>query len=218
MEELPGDSTLYRYYNARAPHYDAGYTGPMPQWVDEMIAALQATLRGQHVLELACGTGHWTQFAAMVAAHVTAIDIAPAMLEIARQKLAAYANVTVQACDAYQLDRLPGPFTAGLAMQWWSHIPQAGYANFLRQWHRRLGSGALVFMGDNQLTSPWDDRLIRQPGDSNTYEPRTLPDGTTYTIIKNYFTCAELETLLAPYTYDLQITMGDRWWWLSYRV
>ena len=218
MDEGPIDGTLRQYYDARAPYYDAGYAGPTAQWVSDMIAGLQAALRGQHVLELACGTGHWTQFAAEVAAHVTATDLSPAMLTIARQKLAPYANVAVRPCDAYRLDALPGAFTAGLAMQWWSHLSRSEYTSFVQHWHRRLGSGAMVFLADNQLTPPWDECLIRKPGDPNTYEPRELPDGSSYVILKNYFTPAELRELFAPHVRDLEITMGARWWWLRYRV
>ena len=210
---------LVEYYDARAPYYDEAYAGPTPSWVDEIVAAMRATLAGRHVLEVACGTGQWTRRAASAASTVTAVDAAPAMLTLARRAVAGYPNVTVRPGDAYRLDELPGHFDGGLAMQWWSHVPYARHAQFLAGWHARLAPGSAVFLADNQLTPLWDERLLRPPGCRDTYEPRELPDGSRYTIVKNYFTAAALRAFLAPYAAeDVQVTMGTRWWWLSYRL
>ncbi len=217
MDE-PEHDVLSRYYTARASIYDAMYAGTPQPWVQTMIQALQTTLAGRHVLELACGTGHWTSYAAQVARSVTATDIAPAMLALARQKLCAHHNVTVIAGDAYQLDQLAGDFTAGLAIQWLSHVPKARLSSFLAHWHARLGAGATVFLGDNRRRADDRDPLISIPGDPNSYEIRTLPDESQHTIIKNYYTADELRALLAPIADDLQLSMGERWWWLSYTV
>jgi SAM-dependent methyltransferase len=214
----PLRDVLYHYYTARASVYDAGYAGTPQPWVRTMVHALQIALADRHVLELACGTGHWTGYAAEVARSVTATDIAPTMLAHARDKLHAHRNVTVVAGDAYQLDQIAGDFTAGLAMQWFSHIPKAHVTNFLTHWHARLGSRAAIFLGDNQRRADDRDPLISIPGDPNTYEIRTLRDGSQYTIIKNYYTADELRTVLAPTADDLQITMSQRWWWLSYTI
>ena len=119
------DAALRAYYNERAPVYDHAYSGTAPAWVDAMAADLRAALADRHVLEIACGTGHWTRYAAEVATSVTAIDTAPAMLAIARAKLADLARVTVVAADAYRLDELGGRYTGGLGMQWLSHVPAA---------------------------------------------------------------------------------------------
>lgn len=212
----PNRDTLYRYYTARAPIYDAGYAGAQQPWVQTMVQALQAALSGRHVLELACGTGHWTAYAAEVAQSVTATDIAPAMLARAREKLRLHRNVTVVAGDAYHLDQIAGEWTAGLAMQWFSHIPKANIPQFLTRWHARLCSGATIFLGDNMRRADDPDRLLSRPGDPDTYEIRRLPDGNQYTIIKNYYTADELHGIFAPVADDLQITIGQRWWWLSY--
>jgi SAM-dependent methyltransferase len=214
----PHRDILYQYYTARASVYDAGYAGTPQPWVQTMIQALQTALADRHVLEIACGTGHWTGYAAQVAQSVMATDSAPAMLALARAKLHAHHNVAVVAGDAYQLDQIAGDFTAGLAMQWFSHVPKAHLASFLTHWHTRLGAGAAVFLGDNQRRADDCDPLITIPGDPNTYEIRTLPDQSQYTIVKNYYTADELRALLVPIADNLQISMGERWWWLSYTV
>jgi ubiquinone/menaquinone biosynthesis C-methylase UbiE len=48
------------------------------EWLDD--------LRGKHVLELGCGPGDYTIMLARRGAHVTAIDIAPAGLDITRRR------------------------------------------------------------------------------------------------------------------------------------
>jgi SAM-dependent methyltransferase len=214
----PNRDVLYHYYSARAPIYDLAYAGTPQPWVQSMIAALQTTLAERHVLEIACGTGHWTTYAAQVARSLTAIDSAPSMLALAREKLHAHPNVTIVAGDAYHLDQIAGEFTGGLAMQWFSHIPKAQLSTFLMHWHRRLGSGAGIFLGDNQRRADERDPLISIAGDPNTYEIRSLPDESQYTIVKNYYTAEELRMLLMPFAKELQITIGERWWWLSYTV
>jgi SAM-dependent methyltransferase len=215
---VPDD--LIDYYDARAPYYDGAAAGPPPFWVDEITTAMRATLAGRHVLEVACGTGLWTRRLADAAATVTAVDAAPSMVALARRAVGGHPNVTVRAGDAYRLDAIDGTFDGGLAMQWWSHVPYDRHAEFLTGWHARLVPGAPVFVADNQLTPPWDERLLRPPGQPDTYEPRELPDGSRYTIVKNYFTAERLRAIFAPYAAgaDVRITMGSRWWWLSYSI
>jgi SAM-dependent methyltransferase len=212
------DAVLRDYYEARAPHYDEAYASEPPPWVDELIGDMRARLGGCRVLEVACGTGVWTERLAPAAESVTAIDASPAMLAIAAARLAAHPSVQVRSGDAYQLGAVDGDFTGGLAMQWLSHVPLARMAEFLDGWHQRLGSGAQVFLGDNQLTADWEDDLIRKPGEADTYEPRLLPNGSEYVIVKNYFTEDQLRALVEPAAEDVRITMGSRWWWLGYRV
>jgi ubiquinone/menaquinone biosynthesis C-methylase UbiE len=68
------------YYRARAPDYDDVYLGK--DW-DRCIQELPTA---GDVLELACGSGHWTRLLAARARSVTAIDAAPEMLALARQR------------------------------------------------------------------------------------------------------------------------------------
>ena len=88
---MTGDTRAY--YSARAPEYDRVYTKPerqsdlraMQQW-------LPAQLSGRRILEVACGTGYWTQFVAPVARSIVAIDAAPEPLEIARTRVPEYGH------------------------------------------------------------------------------------------------------------------------------
>lgn len=200
------------YYGRRAERIEAAYRGEPPAWVREMVADMQAALRGRRVLEVACGTGHWTCFAAEVAAHVTGVDAAPAMLDLARAK---NCDVTFLQGDAFRLDDLPGVYDAGLAMQWFSHIPRQRTGEFLTAWHRRIGPGAPVFLADNRAT-PYTT-AYRKIGTDDTFEAREL-DGEYFEVLKNYYSADELRSILGPYAVDVAVHEGVRWWWLSYRV
>src|SRR6186997_1836630 len=89
------------YYAARASEYDAIYRKPERQADLRAIEQwLPPRLAGARVLEIACGTGYWTQFIAPVARHVTALDAAPETLAIAKARVPG-SNVEFVVGDAY---------------------------------------------------------------------------------------------------------------------
>jgi ubiquinone/menaquinone biosynthesis C-methylase UbiE len=143
-----GDSELQRYYADRAAEYDLVYERPERQ---ADLAALRAWLPGRftgaHVLEVACGTGYWTQYVASAAAEVLALDLAPEMLALARSRPA---NVPVRflVADAYRLPRGLGGFDAALAAFWFSHVPLARRREFLGGLAAALTPGARVVLAD----------------------------------------------------------------------
>jgi ubiquinone/menaquinone biosynthesis C-methylase UbiE len=76
---------LAEYYRQRAGEYDAVYAKPERQ---DDLARLRDLLpqlaRGRRVLEIAAGTGYWTAALSASAAAVTATDLSPETLEVAR--------------------------------------------------------------------------------------------------------------------------------------
>ena len=74
-------SPMQSYYAARAGEYDTVYQKPERQADLRQIEQwLPTVLAGETVLEVACGTGYWTQFLAPVASSIVAIDAAPETL------------------------------------------------------------------------------------------------------------------------------------------
>lgn len=60
---------LVDYYRRRAAEYEAIYAIPERQFdLARLREMIPAKLRGARVLEIACGTGYWTQLVAAVAA------------------------------------------------------------------------------------------------------------------------------------------------------
>ena len=78
MASRPRSATppMEKYYSKRAAEYEQIYQKPERQheldWLRQRIPAL---LEGRTVLEVACGTGYWTQFIARAARKVHACDI-----------------------------------------------------------------------------------------------------------------------------------------------
>ncbi|MEG7894754.1 class I SAM-dependent methyltransferase, partial [Bacillus cereus] len=172
----------------------------------------------QSILEVACGTGYWTQFIAKTAKHITAIDYSNEVLNIANQKDILPSKVNFLQGDAYQLDKIPGNFEGCVANFWFSHIPKFRIQEFLNQLHDKLGPGTTVFMADNIYTESIGGTLAHKENDPNTYKIRTLDNGTKYEIIKNYYTEEELKDIFIPVSSDLQIYMGQCFWWVSYKI
>jgi SAM-dependent methyltransferase len=209
------------YYSRRAPEYEKIYhrSDPVRQGEQQAIATeVRRLVQDRHVLEIACGTGYWTQFAAETAAYVCGIDSSPEMLALARAKGLPKHRVEFQQADAYDLSSLTGGFDACIAMFWFSHIPRGRIDEFLKQLHNRVAPGSVVFMGDNILVPGLGGELVRPEGSADTYKMRTLADGSRERVLKNYFSQTELRQIFQPHGRDLQMTMGQCFWWLNYRV
>lgn len=209
------------YYGARAMEYEAVYfreDGVRQLELSQMRDTMTEFFPEKTVLEVACGTGYWTQFLARVARRVVAIDASRDVLEVANEKRLAPDTVTFSQGDAYQLDAVRGDFTGSVANFWLSHVPTSRSQEFLIHWTSRLGRGATVFVADNVYNAGVGGELITKNGDNNTYKVRTLADGRTYEVLKNYYGKEELGSLLAPYADDLQIHVGTCYWWPFFSV
>lgn len=185
------------YYAARAPVYDetAGYSDLE---AEELRISIKERFRslfaGHKVLEIACGTGYWTPTIAEVAESVHAIDINPVVLSQAEERCRRFRNVTFQIADAYTLAEVPGGFSAAFGIFWWSHVPRERLRDFPGALHIRLEPGAFVLFRD-QL--PYDGPSRRTDAHGNTLEERSLPDGRTFEIVKNFPTEEDLRDTLA---------------------
>lgn len=212
---------LEHYYELRAPEYEALYYRRDPVRRAELAAAgtkMNGVLGGCRVLEVACGTGYWTRIVSPVAQEIVAIDVSSEMLALAAQKEYPSGNVRFCRADAYRLDTVPGSFDAGLVNFWISHVPRVKLNGFLRTLHEKVGEGAHVFMMDNLNTPGCGGEFVHQPGCEDTFKIRELSDGSRHRIIKNYFDGGDLQLLLGPHSVDLDIEMGQYYWWLSYLV
>ena len=129
------------YYRARAQEYDESVqqTGrfatpePQDQQIDaewaQIVRALHALPPCDEVLELACGTGIWTQELLQVGKTITALDGAPKMLELNRAKIAS-PRVQYETADLFAWQPIREYDLVFFAF-WLSHVPPEQLGSFL---------------------------------------------------------------------------------------
>ncbi len=209
-----------RYYRARAAEYDEWFLrrgrydhGPElnARWHAEVgqvqDALARAALTGD-VLELACGTGWWTERLAATAGHLTALDAAPETIAINRARLEAAGladRVAFAEADlfAWRPDRAYDAVFFGF---WLSHVPDDRLDAFLGAVGAALRPGGTVFWVDSLRnesgTAP--DQPLPGPGDPLTQ--RRLNDGRTFRIVKRFRGRDELVDAFGRSGIDLTVT------------
>jgi SAM-dependent methyltransferase len=212
---------LKEYYSNRAKEYEKIYFRDDPvrqKEQTEISDFIKVLFVDCNVLEIACGTGYWTERLAESAANIVSVDISNETLEIARSKEIPKSLVRFVQGDAYILEEIPGKFDGGCANFWFSHIPRMRVEEFLIGFHKKLGAGSKVFMADNMYVEGLGGTLITKEGEEDTYKLRQLSDRTSYEIIKNYYTKEELERIFEHNVDDLEIHIGECFWWIKYIV
>jgi demethylmenaquinone methyltransferase/2-methoxy-6-polyprenyl-1,4-benzoquinol methylase len=212
------DTSMREYYAARAPIYDEVYLRPERQAdLDELRRRVAEWFAGRSVLEVACGTGWWTQFIAPVAARMTATDALAEPLAFARLRPGVERVSFVQA-DAYALPESLGSFDAAFAGLWISHVPVARRRELLAGVHARLLAGARVVLVDN--TEAQCERLPISERDAagNTYQQRVLPDGTAHRVLKNFPAEDELRAMVDGLGVRARYWRGAHFWALCYEL
>jgi SAM-dependent methyltransferase len=207
------------YYARRAAYYERVYHKPERQ-VDlrAMEAALAAPFAGRHVLEVACGTGWWTPHGARDAASWLATDLNPETMEVARAK-ALPACVGFETVDAYSLAELGDRrFDAAFTGCWWSHVPLQRLSAWLATLHARLLPGARVVMLDNSYVQVSSTPLSRTDEHGNTYQDRTLDDGSVHEVLKNFPTPEQAFAMLGPRAVRPQWKAHEHYWVLTYEL
>jgi SAM-dependent methyltransferase len=178
---------IAEYYRERAAEYDAVYAKPERQ---EDLARLHGLLpplvAGLRVLEIAAGTGYWTRVLSGSAAAITATDLSAETLELARAREYGRAAVTFRLADAYALGQVPGEFDAAFAGFFWSHVLRADVPRFLAGVSARLGPGARLIVLDNRYVPGSNQPISRTTEAGDSYQRRTLNDGRSYEIVKNF--------------------------------
>jgi demethylmenaquinone methyltransferase/2-methoxy-6-polyprenyl-1,4-benzoquinol methylase len=212
-------SLLQSYYAARAGEYDAVYRKPERQADLRRIEAwLPATMAGERVLEVACGTGYWTRFLAPVATSIVAIDTSKETLAIARQRVPED-TVRFEIADAYALPAPSRPFSAAFAGFWFSHVPLHRQREFLSGLHAVLEPGARVVLLDNRFVEGSSSAIAETDASGDTYQTRTLGDGSVHRILKNFPTRAQLIDLVEDGFGEAPLhTEWPYFWAFEYRV
>ena len=212
------DTSMREYYAARAPIYDEVYLRPERQAdLNELRRRIAGWFAGRSVLEIACGTGWWTQFIAPAASRMTATDAVAEPLAFARLR-PGVGQVTFVQADALALPESLGTFDAAFAGLWISHVPVERRREFLAGLHARLVPGAPVVLIDNTEAQCERLPIVERDAAGNAYQRRTLPDGTTHRVLKNFPAEGELRSMVDGMGTRPQYWRGAHFWAFWYAV
>lgn len=210
---------LAEYYARRAAEYDEIYAKPERRAdLAQLRNVVTRHFAGRRVLEVACGTGYWTELLTRSSASVVATDVSTGVLDFARAK-PALAKVSFQQADAFDLAAVIGEFNAGFAGFWWSHVLRHDLSRFLRQFHDRVGAGASVMVIDNRFVNGSSTPVSRVDASGNSYQRRRLANGEEFEIPKNFPPPTEVSGCLqAAGAEAIDVGELEYYWYATYRV
>jgi|SRR5690348_1359033 len=174
---------MKEYYDLRAPTYDDWYLG-RGRYAERDAAAWQRDLDGLvgivealspiRTLDVACGTGFLTRH---LPGDVAGLDQSSNMLEIARKQAP---NASYVQGDGLALPFGDGDFDRIFTAHFYGHLDQDQRRRFLAE-ARRVARELVVV-----------DAAVRANHDLEEIQPRELPDGTVWPVLKRFFTPHDL--------------------------
>jgi demethylmenaquinone methyltransferase/2-methoxy-6-polyprenyl-1,4-benzoquinol methylase len=206
-----------RYYRARAGEYDDWWfrrgrydhgAEANARWFADGAAvesALERFAPSGDVLELACGTGLWTQRLVSHARSVTAVDASPEVIELARARVGDPRVEYVQAdLFAWEPERT---YDVCFFSFWLSHVPEERFDDFWATVKRALAPKGRAFFLDSarsDLASAVDHKL---PAPEEQVMLRRLADGSEYRIVKRFHEPGVLQGRLAELGWSAKVEM-----------
>lgn len=203
------------YYRARAGEYDEWFLrqgrydrGPElnARWfgdVQQVRAALDRFRPAGRVLELACGTGLWTQVLAAYSTQITALDALAEVLALNQARLPAGRVRYLQAdLFGWQPDQAYDMVFFGF---WLSHVPPTHFDAFWQMVRAALAPGGRVFFVDSRYepTSTATDHSQRAREEFVT--TRRLNSGDEFQIVKIFYEPRPLAERLAGLGWQFEI-------------
>ena len=209
------------YYRARAAEYDQWWLRQgrydrgaelNARWFAEagvVRSALTAFRPSDRVLEMACGTGIWTEQLLPFAASLTALDGSPEMLAINAARLG---SAPIRYIEADLFTWEPGEqFDTVFFGFWLSHVPPDRFTEFWQLVRKCLAPGGRVFFVDSRhepTSTATDHRL---PDSDATILRRRLNDGREFQIYKVFYDPADLTRRLEEHGWQFEIRRTDNY-------
>ena len=191
------------YYRRRASEYDETSIECVERASREYGCLIDHLDPRGDLLEIACGTGLWTQHLAGRAETLTAIDSSPEMIELARSRVGLGGEFIVVDVFAWEPSRRYDSIFFGF---WLSHVPPQRFGAFWQFLDRCLAPrGRVLFVdeGPPRAAEEHLDRCLAPRGsgvtvDEGSIDPETesspapvvkrrLRDGTIHEIVKIFY-------------------------------
>ena len=208
---------LVSYYKERANEYDKVYLNPPEQGDLRKATDFFQTLFAQKtVLELACGTGYWTERIGETATAVHAIDINDRVLRIAEERRSRD-NISYSIADMYTIEsnkKYDGLFGGFI----WSHILLQDLDNCIERWKGLLKPGGVIAFIDSvpvRGTHHDSGRIASTDEYGNTYQTRILENGSEYAVLKNFPTKEFIQQKLSAIADAISFIQLEYYWIVS---
>lgn len=210
------NKNLVSYYKDRAQEYDKIYSKPERQDdIQNTTSILQATFANRQVLEIACGTGYWTERIAQSATSIYATDINETVIEVAKRKTFSKCQVSFGLADIYNFPT-KNKYESLFAGFIWSHIYLKDLDKFLISVNHLVAPGGTVVFMDNNFVEGSNHPIDNTDEQGNTFQTRKLEDGTEHLVLKNFPTEKFLRHKLDGISNNIKIINLRYYWILSY--
>jgi demethylmenaquinone methyltransferase/2-methoxy-6-polyprenyl-1,4-benzoquinol methylase len=209
------------YYSARAEEYDEWFyrTGRYDRgeeinqrWFNEAIVVRTALYQigaVENILELACGTGIWTQELLNIGKQITALDASQQVIEINRRKLGA-TNIEYRLVDLFSWQP-DAEYDLVFFSFWLSHVPPTLVDSFLAKVYKSVRVGGQVFILDSRFepTSTAKNHILENDGD--IYITRKLNNEQEFKIVKIFYQPEELRDKLTQVGFHAEVKVTDNY-------
>jgi len=184
-------ASQYSDWAYRTGEYEGGSEPDMSFFADAKIVidALESSRLVGDVLEIACGTGVWTEALVKSAASVTALDSSQEMIDRNRSRLKRNPKVRYILADFYSW--IPDKAYDAVTFSFWiSHVPGSKLDEFVSKVSRCLKPEGGVFFVEQQREAIKNETMDRPGGE---IAKRTLDDGREFKIFKHFYSPDEIE-------------------------
>ncbi len=211
------------YYRARAGEYDEWFyrvgrydhgEATNRLWfadVQSLVERVHQLGPVDSTLELAAGTGNWTKELAQISATVVALDAAPEVIAINRDKVKSDC-VDYRQADLFQWqpDR---EYDLVFMAFWMSHVPPETLDSFLDTVRRATRIGGRVFMIDSLPDAGASASNHEAFHKDMLYDNRKLNDGREFKIYKRFYDLDQLRATLERHGFSAETGTTDRFFW-----
>lgn len=219
------------YYQARAQEYDEWFyrqgrydhgSEHTQQWnaeVEEVRQTLASVNLTGQVLDVAAGTGIWTQELLKTADHITALDSSEEVLELNRVRVHYSDKISYTVTDLFYWQPVM-LYDAVFLGFWLSHVPPSLLYDFIGTVVGALKPGGKLFFVDSlpdpsstskdmmdYLKENLDRRTsaVNQPGSDYGIMTRRLKDGREFQVVKIFYLPDSLIEQFRSYNVSLTV-------------
>ena len=209
------DKNIEKYYNRRALEYEQIYFREMPdrrKEIEDEVSFVKKICSGKDVLDIACGTGYWTERISETANSITVCDISKEMLDVAKKKQY-HCPVQFVRSNLNQLPFAPDSFDIIILGFWFSHHPRQDYQNLFKSISFPLKPKCPIWIIDNNPPAEGPTMHSHHLDEfGNNFKSRYLDNQEEFVILKNYFEKDELIKIFTPYFRIEKLIYGTYYW------